>query len=322
MLRQLIQLRPLCTGMLALGVITFAANTFAEETRFTLDQIIVGDRQPTPTTQQYIIGLSASEKSISKSIRAQLPQLKGQGLLVQYVAKKSPAQKAKIKQYDILLTANKVSLKTVQDLQNVVRKAGKAKKSVTIEFLRAGKQQSVKLKPVLSNSIKQTFDPSEITEENISIPMFKKMFPQFDSDKITIVSRDNNGSEIRITKTGDSKPRKIIVTQKEGKVYKVTEKELDKLPADVRKDVQKALKMYKIHKRSLYDTPFSKDANRNAVDMAKMFNMGFHHYNMLKDKPAKTIGKSSFNKQLTEMNKQIKALTKAIEKLNKKLDEK
>ncbi|VAX40534.1 hypothetical protein MNBD_PLANCTO02-1241, partial [hydrothermal vent metagenome] len=228
MLRQLIQIRSLCAATITLGVITLTANLFAEDPSFQVGKVVV--RVQTSTTKQYVIGLSASEKSISKSMRAQLPQLKGQGLLVQYVAKKSPAQKAKIKQYDILLTANKVSLKTVQDLQNVVQKAGKAKKPVTIEFLRAGKQQSVKLKPVLSSGVKQTFDPSEITEENISIPMLKKMFPQFGSEKMVIVSKNSDGSEFRITKTSDSKPRKIVVTQKGGKVYKVTEKELDKLP--------------------------------------------------------------------------------------------
>ena len=91
-------------------------------------------------------------------------------------------------------------------------------------------------------------------------------------------------------------------------------KEIDKLPADIQKTAEKALKIYSEKKRiqNMRITPKDIEELRKLL-VAKGVKLPASYHTLLKSQP---------NKQLTEMNKQIKALTTAIEKLNKKLDEK
>ena len=125
--------------MLAIGLITLTANvSLAQQPKVKAYDDVIKD-----VSVSFMIGVVA--QPVSDTLRAQLPQLKGQGLEIRHIGTKSPAQKAGVQRHDILLKANKQTLKTTADLKKVVEQAGKDKKPVILELLRGGKQQTIQV---------------------------------------------------------------------------------------------------------------------------------------------------------------------------------
>lgn len=79
---------------------------------------------------------------LSPQLRAQLDLPEGMGLSVEAVAKDSPAEKAGIKQYDVLKKFNDQMLCAAEQLSVLVKSAGKGAK-VLIVVLRGGREENI-----------------------------------------------------------------------------------------------------------------------------------------------------------------------------------
>lgn len=207
----------------------------------------------TSTEDEVWIGVMAT--SVPDVLRAHLEIPENQGLLVASVAQGSPAEKAGIKQHDILLEAAGKPLTTVNDLIAVVREhSGKA---FEIKLLRKGKTETVSVIPArrpagqweLPLPFPGAFTDAKSWEKWLE--SLSKQFPgqspfvfRFYHPGIVIPpgqSKDiPKNMTIVITKEG-SKPAKIVV-QKDDQKWEITENELDKLPADVRPHVENMLR--------------------------------------------------------------------------------
>lgn len=237
----------LCLALLS-GVISSGATGWAQIPR------PVAAGTAASSEEDVWIGILAT--NIPEALRAHLDIPENQGLLVSSVAKDSPAEKAGIKEHDILLEAAGKPLRNVNDLVNVVREH--KGKPFEIKLLRKGKTETVSVTPAPrpAGEWELPFYPfpgafSDAKAWEKWLESLAKQFPgqspfvfRFYHPGIVIPpgqSKDiPKNMTIVITKEG-SKPAKIVV-QKDDQKWEVTENELDKLPPDVRPHVEKMLR--------------------------------------------------------------------------------
>ncbi len=103
--------------------------------------------QSRPAAPKYWIGLLGGAIPADSPLRAQLDLPENQGLIVASVVPNSPAAKAGLKRYDILLKANGTALHEMPDLIDLVLAEGAKKGQITFEVLRHNKRETVYLKP-------------------------------------------------------------------------------------------------------------------------------------------------------------------------------
>ena len=89
---------------------------------------------------RFMIGVTCSPAS--EALRAQLKLGPDGGLLVDHVSVDSPAKKAGIQPYDILLEAQQKPLRKPEDLVAAVQQAAKDKKPLSVTLLRARLKES------------------------------------------------------------------------------------------------------------------------------------------------------------------------------------
>src|SRR4051794_21999667 len=107
-----------------------------------------GDRdQNEQEAPKYWIGLLGGPIPPEHVLRAQLDLPENQGLLVANVVPNSPAAKAGLKQYDVLVKANNKELHEMKDLVDLVLSEGAKKGQITLDVLRRGKHETMTLKP-------------------------------------------------------------------------------------------------------------------------------------------------------------------------------
>ena len=140
-----------CLAALAFcGATCFAQETKKEESPATQSKIQLG-----PISVAVSVSSSSSTEQPKKSaylgvvtsalapqLRAQLNLAEGMGLSVDAIAKDSPAEKAGLKQYDVLKRFNDQQLCAQEQLAVLVNAAGKGAK-VTLGIIRGGKEQSL-----------------------------------------------------------------------------------------------------------------------------------------------------------------------------------
>jgi len=182
--------------------------------------------------QHYRIGIKCS--SASEILHAQLPDLpKDQGLVVEEVIVKSPAAKAGIKEHDILITANDKPLVQPADLTGLIE-AGKGAE-VSVELLRGGKLMSLTVKPEQEKALADRVHLFDLAPEGVNVSE-----PRVDLNGKALnwtANRDlPDDMSVNVFREG-KKPAKITV-KKGAKTWEVTESELDKLPEDIRRDVE------------------------------------------------------------------------------------
>jgi membrane-associated protease RseP (regulator of RpoE activity) len=105
------------------------------------------DIAPQPHAPQYWIGLLGSPIPPDHMLRAQIDLPENEGLLVQSVVPDSPAAKAGLKQYDILVKANGKELHEMQDLVDQVATEGPKKGEIKLDVLRLGKHEGLTITP-------------------------------------------------------------------------------------------------------------------------------------------------------------------------------
>jgi hypothetical protein len=84
---------------------------------------------------------------LSPALRAHLDVPEDQGILAYEVVPDSPADKAGLKKYDVLLRANDVDLHDKNDLVDLVRTAGDQQQQITLEVLRGTQRETVWVTP-------------------------------------------------------------------------------------------------------------------------------------------------------------------------------
>jgi hypothetical protein len=104
---------------------------------------LINDLGAVAKQSKYWLGLQASPPS--PALQAQLKLPKDQGLLVEALQPESPAAKAGLQQYDILLKGNGKPVANLGDLVNLLDQVKDGK--LTFDLLRAGKHETVTVTP-------------------------------------------------------------------------------------------------------------------------------------------------------------------------------
>jgi hypothetical protein len=214
---------------------------------------------------EYWIGLECVP--VEPALRSQLGLAEHQGVMVASVMPESPAAKAGIKPYDVLVKAGDKPLRDVKILVEAVERS--KDKPLSLELFRGGKSEKVAVTPAKrpgENPFAKRPGENPLGEAGGPPPAgsdweqmrkwIEKMRPgiegqppmrfHFFQPGLILPPAPTPGAEslpenlsITITRSG-KQPAKITVNR--GKDHwELTEKELDKLPADVRPHVERLL---------------------------------------------------------------------------------
>jgi membrane-associated protease RseP (regulator of RpoE activity) len=96
---------------------------------------------------EYWIGLRGGAIGDDDPLRAHLDLPANQGLLVVEVVPDSPAAKAGLKKYDILLRANDTGLHEITELIDLVDTEGEKEGQISLDILRRGERETVYITP-------------------------------------------------------------------------------------------------------------------------------------------------------------------------------
>jgi membrane-associated protease RseP (regulator of RpoE activity) len=175
-------------------------------------------------------------------------------MIVQQVVPDSPAAKAGIKQYDILLKIGEAEIHNIQDLMQTVEKNPDVEMKMLV--LRAGKEETLDIKPEKrpENSAAAYATPElQKLQKMVNVWVQGKggvwrpdeslqmrfVGPGFVGEGGKLGGNFPEDLSVSVSKEGD-KPAKIVVQKKDQK-WEIKEDELDKLPADVRPFVDRML---------------------------------------------------------------------------------
>jgi membrane-associated protease RseP (regulator of RpoE activity) len=266
---------------------------------------------------EYWLGLFASRPSPALQAHLKLPN--SEGLLVEALQPASPAAKAGLEQYDVLLKGNGKPLADVGDLVRLINQVKGGK--LTLELLRAGKRETVTVTPakrpahgpvemvprlwVPEGAIlggMRKFDPNLVEGQSLEfqiirpgqiLPPGSPMPPQPGggptSVEITVQTKAKlaDGSKVEITRHG-AEPAKVVVTHDKDK-WEGTSGDLSKIPEKIRPEVEKLLRT------------------------------AFDHFHVLATPSGPAIssgnGRPDVEKRLSEMQKQIDELRQSIKAL-------
>jgi membrane-associated protease RseP (regulator of RpoE activity) len=218
-----------------------------------LDVELAVQNEPPIQLSEYWMGLECYR--VPEVLRAQLNLPKDQGLAVASVLPDSPAAKAGIQAHDVLVKAGDKPLGKVQDLIEAVDAA--KDKPLTLELVRGGKTMKLDVTPAKrpEGAMAAPGAPAPGMEWEQMRKWIERMRPgeegrpplrfRFFSPGV-ILPPDAaaqpplpEGMSIAITRQG-KEPAKIVV-KKGNEKWEVSEKELDKLPAEVRPHVERML---------------------------------------------------------------------------------
>jgi PDZ domain-containing protein len=208
---------------------------------------------------KYWIGVQINE--VSPALRAQLNLEENKGVLVGAVLPDSPASKADIKQYDILLSIDDQKLNGNEDVLKAIKAADG--KDIKLTLLRGGSERSVTIKPA-ERPKDQTQVPRAPEHLTDVLTWLKQAQPKADGSitldpttlefnvvrpRAALVLHDNvhnaprtelpESLSITITREGKN-PAKISIKQKERQI-ETTEDKLEAIPEDLRRYVESML---------------------------------------------------------------------------------
>jgi serine protease Do len=103
------------------------------------------DQMAQPEMPKHWIGILGGP--ITPELRAQLDIPEGQGLLVRQVVPDSPAAKAGLQNFDVMLRANDADLHEMTDLMELVRSTGENGGTIALDVLRRGKHEAITITP-------------------------------------------------------------------------------------------------------------------------------------------------------------------------------
>jgi membrane-associated protease RseP (regulator of RpoE activity) len=221
--------------------------------------------QPLNTAEGAAYWLGIACRPMPPALRAQLNLSEKQGLLVEGVVPDSPAAKAGIVQHDVLLRAGDKSLAEPRDLVRAIEATKQAK--LKIDLIHGGKPKTVEATPAkrpeearrhagaapapadwetmekwLQDNWARTDEMFRGGKADGSRPPLRFRFVHpgmIVPPGVAAVPPLPAGVSVVISKEGDQ-PAKIVVRRGDQK-WEVTEKELDKLPTDIRQHIERML---------------------------------------------------------------------------------
>jgi hypothetical protein len=195
-------------------------------------------------------------RPVPEAMRAELKLPEGQGLVVEQVVPGSPAAAAKLQRHDVLLKAGDKPLAEVRDLVGAIDAA--QGKELSLEILRSGKTTTVNVTPAkrpaeMAESLPEGAWPGGPEWDHLrkwleqvqpgrggQPPMrFWHLQPGAVLPPGAAAPPIPGNLAISVTRQGQQ-PAKIHVARGTEQ-WDVTEKELDKLPADIRPHVERML---------------------------------------------------------------------------------
>ncbi len=197
---------------------------------------------------------------VPPALRAQLNLPEKEGLLVGNIASDSPAAKAGIAQHDILLRAGDKPLAEPRDLVQAVQAAKEAK--LAIELIHGGQRKTIEATPAKRPEEARLVMPAPGDRETVQkwleqMQRMQQMQPEWREGQgsplqfhffgpgaivppgVNVEPALPSNVTVAITKEADQ-PLKIVVKRGDEK-WEVTEKGLDKLPAELRPYVEHLL---------------------------------------------------------------------------------
>jgi hypothetical protein len=274
---------------------------------------------------EYWLGVMVSRAT--PAMQAQLKLPKDQGLLVESVQPESPAAKAGIRPFDLLLKANDTPLNDLHDLMKLINKVKEGK--LTLELLRSGKHETVaatlakrpadeldkglspearawidKLGPKMSEGQPlrfHVFRPGQIVPPGGPVTAAAGLASA--NVEVTVHTKASltDGSQIEITRKDDS-PAKVVVTRDKQR-WEGTSDDVSKIPEGVRAEVERLLHSPVDHIR-LFTSPAA-PAPGNVI-----------YFGGPAGPPSTiTLGGPSLEKRLGEMQKQIDELRRQVKAL-------
>jgi membrane-associated protease RseP (regulator of RpoE activity) len=209
---------------------------------------------------KYWIGVQINE--VSPALRAQLNLDEGRGVLIGEVLADSPASKAGVKQYDILLAIGETKVSRNDDVLKAVNAADG--KEIKLTLLRGGSERSVTVSPA-ERPKRETV--ARLPQDRKALANWFQNFQQFQQTQPAMIGELPNmqfnvvkpgqamvltqevpfgrsatlPEDLSITVTREGKaPAKIKIKQKEREID-TTEDKLNEIPEDVRRYVEPML---------------------------------------------------------------------------------
>jgi membrane-associated protease RseP (regulator of RpoE activity) len=179
-------------------------------------------------------------------LRTQL-SLSDEGLVVDEVIEKSPAEKANLKKFDVLVKAGEKPLKSPEDLVTIVQSSKEA--PIALTLIRSGKRETIQVTPTKDAASQPGVFSLEIpAHEGLRKWLSDQSGSyQLNPDGSVTIRRPHPGIALRfghptaplpknvtitISKTGDQ-PAKITV-KRDNKSWEIAEDKIDELPEDLR----------------------------------------------------------------------------------------
>jgi hypothetical protein len=229
-----------------------------------VDQFLIGGMpgQATLSANVQTLGefwIGVESQPVMPVLRVHLNLPENQGIVVNSVLPDSPAAKAGIEQHDILMAAGDVKLSSAQELAKVVTSAKET--PIKLSIIHAGKPKTIEVTPekspqdILRRRMKQPDDMDQIEQwmQSMQGGAGGAVGGGSGSRRITIMHNPlllppgvpnqpqlPGNMSISVNRNGD-KPANIVVKWND-KEWKINEKELDQLPAEVRPHVERMLR--------------------------------------------------------------------------------
>jgi hypothetical protein len=279
---------------------------------------------------QYWLGVYCSP--VPAELRSHLNLPEKQGVLVLSVTKDSPAMKAGLAQYDVLVRVGGKPLAEPRDLLAAIEAAKETK--LKIDLLRGGKPNTIEVTPAkrpaqvggtLLQADQADWDTVQRWVESMTpgqqggdarqTYQFRLFHPGAIVPKsVLILKALPKNMSIVITKEGDQ-PAKIVVKRDIDK-WELTEKELDKLPADVRPHVERILGrgLFGVIERPLL--PPNLTTPNAAPPAAGAYNLPVPPPVMMYTQPFSGGLDARIEKRFEEMNRRMDKLLKMMEEMN------
>jgi hypothetical protein len=278
---------------------------------------------PTPpyALREYWVGIECSP--VLPVLRVHLDLAENEGLVADNIVPDSPAAKAGIENYDILLSAAGKKLSSVEDLLEAIDASKET--PMTMEIIHEGKPKTLELTPAKrSQPSFAQFGGTNQDRQTVKTWMNKvrrgEILGQPGNWQYrviqpgTILPPNSTGSEpplpgnmsINISRSSD-KPAKISVSFNDKK-WEVAENDLDKLPEEVRPHVERMLGRMKMGIMSAEAMNFPPDVLIPAPPQQGMPTIG-----------GPLPHSVPMEKQLQEMNRNIEELQKSMQEQQKEM---
>lgn len=272
-----------------------------------------GEVKPGEQPARVWIGLACS--NVKPEVRAQLALPEGAGVMVDRVEAGSPAEKAGIKPYDVIVAVGDKELKSQTDLSAAIQEAGKSE--VALAVIRGGQKQSIAVTPaemprfaiVRSIDAGRFFD-QQLPQPNANAEAFR--FHMVHPGIMIDIGRPLNlpeGMSVTVTKQG--KEPATITVQQGDKTWKATEDKIDDLPQESQPWVRRSLGAV---------VPPRPQADPNVlVPRSRSARIVLSHPPVPAVPGVAPGVKPSVEQRLDETLKQLESLRKAVEDLRKEL---